>query len=180
MPHKKIKQFFKYIVVDLLLAALIAFLLINYVISAVKVEGESMSPLLQDRDRVFISKLGVRRGKIARFDIVVIDAIGGGRKPLVKRVIGMPGEIVEMRQGEVYINYRLLTQGFLGQRPAAGGDTPAFKPLLIPKDHYFVLGDNRGVSRDSRTLGPIPKNRIQGKIFFRYWPLSRLGKVEAE
>ncbi len=177
MALEKFKHFFKYIVIDILLAALISFLLINYVVSAYRISGASMNTLLRDGDRVFISKLGIREKSLHRFDIIVHYKPDRPDQSVLKRIIGLPGEVIEIRKGNVYINDQALAQPFLPQAAAASSRSD-LSPLLIPHGHYFVLGDNRADSLDSRLFGPVPLRYIQGKVFFRYWPFNRFGKIE--
>jgi len=179
VANAKAKHVLKYVLIDILLAALISFFLINYVISAYKISGASMNPVLADGERILISKLPVRRGHIKRFDIVVFYRPDEPEKTLIKRVIALPEEIIEIRQGDVYVNYQPLSQSFLDRdRPwPEGVPLPELKPLLIPKGHYFVLGDHRAVSRDSRLFGPVPQKYIIGKGVFRYWPFARIGSI---
>jgi signal peptidase I len=177
MAESRFKHFVKYVVIDILLAALISFFLINYVVSAFKIDGDSMKPLLRAGERVLISKLAVRRGNLRRFDIVVMYKPDEPDKSLIKRIIGLPGEIIEIRGGDVLINDKPLKQAFDGD--AAAAKSPGdMKALLIPRGMYFVMGDNRGVSFDSRLFGPVPQKYIFGKAFFRYWPPAVLGKIE--
>jgi signal peptidase I len=179
MTRDAFRRFLKYMLIDVFLAALLAYFLINYVVSAYRVDGDSMQPLLRDADRILIAKLAVRRGDVERFDVVVFYRPDEPEKSLIKRVIGLPGEIVELRDGEVYVNDQPLKQPFYGDDD--GGRSRALqdlKPLLIPRGHYFVLGDNRPVSLDSRHFGPVPEKYIFGKAVYRYWPFADLGRFE--
>lgn len=177
MAESRFRHFVKYVVIDILLAALISFFLINYVVSAFKIEGDSMKPLLRAQERILISKLAVRKNSLRRFDIVVLYKPDEPEKSLVKRIIGLPGEIVEIRDGEVLVNDKPLRHlpGGEGGGALAPDD---MKALLIPRGTFFVMGDNRGISFDSRLFGPVPQKYIFGKAFFRYWPFARFGKIE--
>ncbi|MBN2346167.1 MAG: signal peptidase I [Candidatus Aminicenantes bacterium] len=177
MAESRLRRFIKYVVIDILLAALISFFLINYVVSAFKIEGDSMKPLLRAGERVLISKLSVRKGHLRRFDIVVLYKPDEPDKSLIKRIIGLPGEVVEIRAGDVLINDKPITQA-VGGDPGAGPSPMEMKALLIPQGMYFVLGDNRRISFDSRLFGPVPQKYIFGKAFFRYWPPAAMGKIE--
>jgi signal peptidase I len=177
MAESRLRHFVKYVVIDILLAALISFFLINYVVSAFKIEGDSMRPLLRDQERVLISKLAVRKGGLHRFDIVVLYKPDEPDKSLIKRIIGLPGEIIEIRGGNVVINDKPLKQPF-GESPGDAKSPSDMKALLIPRGTYFVMGDNRSVSFDSRLFGPVPQKYIFGKAFFRYWPVAVFGKIE--
>lgn len=178
MKDHKFKRYFKYVALNILIAAVVSILLINYVAAAYKIKGHSMHSVLKDQERVIISKLGVKNGNIKRFDIVVLNKPNEPGKSIVKRVIGLPGEIIEIKKGDIYINYKKLEQPFLNGKRGLNYQGDNMKPLLIQEGHYFVLGDNRAVSQDSRIFGPVPGKYIDGKTIFRYWPLSRFGKIE--
>ena len=178
MATSRIKHFFKYVVIDLLLAALISFFLINYVVSAYKIEGDSMKPLLRDQERILISKLAINRENLHRFDIVVLFKPDEPEKSLVKRIIGLPEEIIEIRAGNVYINDKPLKESLNSDNPEATKSPDDMKGLLIPQGMFFVMGDNRRISLDSRLFGPVPQKYIFGKAFFRYWPFAAIGKIE--
>jgi signal peptidase I len=178
MAESRFRHFVKYVVIDILLAALISFFLINYVVSAFKIEGDSMEPLLRAQERILISKLAIRRENLRRFDIVVLYKPDEPEKSLVKRIIGLPGEIIEIRAGDVFINDKAVKQIPGGGNPDAAKSPSDMKALLIPRGMFFVMGDNRGVSLDSRLFGPVPQKYIFGKAFFRYWPFARFGRIE--
>jgi signal peptidase I len=177
MAESRFRHFVKYVVIDILLAALISFFLINYVVSAFKIEGDSMRPLLRDQERVLISKLAVRKGNLRRFDIVVLYKPDEPDKSLIKRIVGLPGEIIEIRGGELLINDKPLKQ-VAGGGPGAERAPSDMKALLIPRGTYFVMGDNHSISFDSRQFGPVPQKYIFGKAFFRYWPPAVMGSIE--
>ena len=177
MTANKLKHFFKYVVIDILLAALISFFLINYVVSAYRVEGDSMKPLLCDQERILISKLAINRENLHRFDIVVLFKPDEPEKSLVKRIIGLPEEIIEIRAGDVYINDKPLKQFSDSDDPEAMKSPDDMKALLIPQGMFFVMGDNRRVSLDSRLFGLVPQKYIFGKAFFRYWPFAAIGRI---
>ena len=178
MTTSRIKHFFKYVVIDLLLAALISFFLINYVVSAYKIEGDSMKPLLCDQERILISKLAINRENLHRFDIVVLFRPDEPDKSLIKRIVGLPEEIIEIRSGEVFINDKLLKQPLPNDNPEAMKSPDDMKALLIPNGMFFVMGDNRRISLDSRSFGLVPQKYIFGKAFFRYWPFAAIGMIE--
>jgi signal peptidase I len=178
MATNRLKHFFKYVVIDILLAALISFFLINYVVSAYKIEGDSMKPLLRDQERILISKLAVNRKNLHRFDIVVLFKPDEPDKSLVKRIIGLPEEIIEIRAGDVYINDKPLKQPLNNDNPEATKSPEDMKALLIPQGMFFVMGDNRLISLDSRRFGLVPQKYIFGKAFFRYWPFASIGKIK--
>lgn len=142
------------------------------------VSGSSMYPTLHNGDRMFMSKLG----DIQRFDVVVLKAPDED-KEYIKRVIGMPGDEISMKEGVLYINGKRVEQPFINQEPLAHQtvfiDDFTLLSLIgdskVPADQYFVLGDNRGVSRDSRIIGFVDKKAIEGKAVFTFWPLDRIG-----
>ncbi|UCH96275.1 MAG: signal peptidase I [Candidatus Aminicenantes bacterium] len=177
MEKRKIKQYLKYIIINLLIAAGVSIFLITYVASAYKIEGNSMETVLSDQERVIISKWRVKNN-INRYDIIVLYKPDEPKKSIIKRVIGLPGEIIEIREGDVYINGKKLREPYLPNQKDIMFRSINMKPLLIQKDHYFVIGDNRPVSQDSRVFGPVSQKYIYGKTIFRYWPFSRFGKVE--
>lgn len=129
---------------------------------------------------VFIEELKVDNSIVAKFkrlyeDMFVKISRGEGRMRLVKRVIGLPGDIIDIKNGFVYINDVQAVEPYLEVPTNATGLT---YPLIVPEGEYFCLGDNRTVSRDSREFGPVPIENIEGKVLFRFWPLSKLGFVK--
>ncbi|MCS7039304.1 MAG: signal peptidase I, partial [Caldilineales bacterium] len=140
---------------------------------ATRVEGYSMEPTLHGHQRLVIEKLSYRLHLPRRGDIVVIRVPGYGREMLIKRVIGLPGETIEVRGGQVLINGVPLAEPYL--RTVTRGDYP---PTRIPDDAIFVMGDNRNNSNDSRAFGPIPLDAVVGKAWLRYWPPGDIGLVE--
>jgi signal peptidase I len=128
-----------------------------------------------NQERIFVNKFVYRFTEIHRGDIVVFWYPLDHRKSFIKRVIGLPGDVVQLKGGKVYINDRLLEEPYL-QREFA--DQESYLPVAVQEGHYYVLGDNRGSSNDSRSWGLVPQENIFGKAVFRYWPLSRLGTIE--
>jgi signal peptidase I len=159
---------------DLVLSSLLALVVILFLYRPVKVEGTSMMPGLEDQERVFISqsfyRLGV--GSLERGDTVVFWFPGDPTKSFIKRVVGLPGDRVEMRLGQVWVNGRPLSEPYVPEEYRDRGSTPA---LVVPPNYYWVLGDHRSSSNDSRSWGPVPRSAIYGKAVFAYWPIERLG-----
>lgn len=158
-------------------AAVITIILMRFFITAYRIEGISMKPVLNQNDRVIISKRAIKENQIKRFDIVVLYKPNQYRTSLVKRVVGLPGETIRIHQGEVFINREKISFppgriNLLQKDLAVRLDS-----LVIPPGQYFVMGDNFTISNDSRNFGTIPKNHIRGKVVFRYWPLSKFGKM---
>ena len=161
-------------VAETVIPAVIIALVINlFLAQATQVLGQSMEPNLHTAQRVVVEKVtyrffhGPRRG-----DIVVID-LPGQTEMLIKRVLGLPGETVEVRGGEVYIEGEQVDEPW-AVRPGGGN----YGPHTIPPLHVFVLGDNRGASNDSRNFGPVPIDHVVGHAWFSYWPPEYVGFVE--
>lgn len=161
---------------DLTLSVILAVVVILFIYQPVKVEGTSMMPALVDQERIFINKFIYRFGigKIERSDTVVFWFPGDPSKSYIKRVIGLPGDTVEVRQGTVYVNGRALVEDYV---PPEYRDQVSSPRQVVPEDHYFVLGDHRSSSNDSRAWGPVHRRQIYGKAVFVYWPLERFGPV---
>jgi len=150
-------------------AVLLAFLVQFFLAQPTVVYGQSMEPNLSPRQRLIIDKVSYRLARPKRHDIVVID-LPTMEQLLVKRIIGLPGETLEMSNGTIYVNGMPLEDSFSNQG-MSGYEISAF-PL---GDHeYFVLGDNRGNSNDSRSFGPVSDEYFVGRVWLRYWPLNQL------
>ena len=164
-------------VVIILFAFLAAFILRLFFFQTFYIPSASMYPTLQVGDRILVSKISVELGTINRGDILVFrrppneDCGGAQVNDLVKRVIGLPNEMIWSSGQTIYINGTVLKQPWTHE-PL--GSTPITKQR-IPKDSYFMMGDNEGLSCDSRYWGPIQHSYIVGKVFFRIWPFSRMG-----
>lgn len=161
---------------DLTLSVLIALVVILFLYQPVKVEGTSMMPALQDQERVFINKFVYRLGlgEVSRGDTVVFWFPGDPSKSYIKRVIGLPGDVVEVRSGTVFVNQKALDEPYV---PEEYRDRQSVTVMRVPEGHYYVLGDHRSSSNDSRSWGPVPREAIYGKAVFAYWPLAKLGTV---
>jgi signal peptidase I len=160
---------------DIVLAFLFAVLIVIFVIQPVKVEGTSMQPRLVDQERIFVNRFIYRFSEIHRGDIVVFWYPRDRSKSFIKRVMGVPGDEVEIRRGSVYLNGRKLDEPYLDPQFC---DHDSLGRRIVPPDQYFVLGDHRSSSNDSRNWGFVPRELIYGKAVFRYWPISRAGRVE--
>lgn len=160
-------------ILETILPALVIVVLVNvFLAQATRVEGQSMQPSLQSDERLVIEKLSYHLHPPQRGDIIVLRLADRSSNPLIKRVIGLPGETVEIRDGRVYINGQMLEEPYVTQ--SASGSMP---PRVISPGHVFVLGDNRDYSNDSRTFGEVPFENIVGRAWFRYWPLNEIGFV---
>ena len=163
-------------VVILVAALTVAIVVKTFLIQAFYIPSGSMEPTLHPGDRVLVNKLSYDLHPIHRGDIVVFrrppsEAGDTTIRDLIKRVIGLPGDRIEARDGVVYINGQALKEPYL----PAGTVTTTLPLTTVPSGQYFVLGDNRGNSKDSRFIGPIPGHLIVGRAFVRVWPLSGLG-----
>jgi signal peptidase I len=169
-------------------AILVAVLLRTFVVATYSIPSGSMEPTLQIGDRIVVNKLSYHLHGVDRTNIVVFstppneECAGPPVADLVKRVIGLPGEIISLHDGNVYINGRLLPEPFLppdirnDTYPGPSSDAYALKHAYrIPAGDVYVMGDNRSNSCDSRYWGPIPESSIVGKVDLRIWPLSRIG-----
>jgi signal peptidase I len=161
---------------DLVIAVGLAVVIIVFFYQPVKVEGTSMTPLLSDQERIFINKFAYRLGTIERGDVVVFWYPLDTAKSFIKRVVGLPGDLVEMREGRVYINSKLLAEPYL---PAEFMDFSGYGPLRVQPGEYFLMGDHRASSNDSRMFGPVPASYIYGKAVFAYWPMAQFGAIPA-
>ncbi len=133
-----------------------------------------MMPNLLDQERLFINQFSYKFGGIHRGDTVVFWFPGDTTKSYIKRVIGIPGDTVSVDHGTVILNGKSLREGYV---PAEYRDHASMEPLRIPKDQFFVLGDHRSSSNDSRMWGLVPKSYIYGKAVFVFWPLGHVGSI---
>ena len=160
---------------DIMFAFAIAIFIVIFVVQPVKVEGTSMQPQLVDQERIFVNRFIYRFQDISRGDIVVFWYPKDNRKSFIKRVLGVPGDEVEIRRGSVFINGNKVEEPYL--KPEFR-DNKSFGKVIVPPDNFFVLGDHRNSSNDSRSWGYVARELIYGKAIFSYWPVSRLGLVE--
>jgi signal peptidase I len=161
---------------DLAFSILIAVVLIVFIYQPVKVEGTSMMPTLTDKERIFINKFTYRfgLGEIQRGDTVVFWYPLDSSKSYIKRVIGLPGDRVRLDDGEVYVNGQKLSEEYV---PVEFRDHFTREEERVPTGKYFVLGDHRSSSSDSRNWGYVPRENIYGKAVFVYWPLNMMGRL---
>lgn len=161
---------------DVAVALLLAMLIIVFLYQPVKVEGTSMAPLLSDQERIFINKFVYRFEPIHRGDVVVFWYPLDTSKSFIKRVIGLPGDTIDIRAGELYVNEKHIAEPYV---PPSYFDDSSYGPIQIPPDEYFVMGDHRDSSNDSRIFGPVPRKYIYGKAVFAYWPFKEFGEISA-
>lgn len=165
-------RFMRNIVEISLQTAILTFVIIYFVAQATVVHGQSMEPNLYTGQRLIVEKISYRLDTPHRGDIVVVE-IEGFDVPLIKRVIGLPGELVEVRQNYVYINGEMLSEDYLPVLRQRN-----YGPYLVPEGEIFVMGDNRNVSNDSRYFGAVSIEQIVGKAWVSYWPLEDIGLVD--
>jgi signal peptidase I len=161
---------------DLLLILCFVVIIMVFLYQPVKVEGTSMAPLISDQERIFINKIVYRFEPISRGDVVVFWYPLDRSKSFIKRVIGLPGETVDIRQGRVYLNGDRLVETYV---PPRYFDASNFGPVRVPAGEYFVMGDHRDSSNDSRVFGTVPAGYIYGKAVFAYWPMDQFGSLTA-
>ncbi|MEP6911557.1 MAG: signal peptidase I [bacterium] len=168
---------------DLVFALMIAALVVVFIVQPVKVEGTSMLPRLHDGERIFVNKLIYYdeyrwAPKVDRGDIVVFWFPDDPSKSYIKRVVGLPGDTIEMRDGTVRVNGSQIDERYLDPRFNVSSKSQA--PVYVRPNYYFVMGDNRDNSSDSRSWGLVPKKYIYGKALFRYWPLNVASVIHHE
>jgi len=167
---------------DIVLIIAVFILFGVFIAQPVVVEGTSMLPQLHDGERLLVNKLvyykiqSVGWGHLERGDIVVFWYPKDPEKSYVKRIIGLPGETVEVREGLILIDNQMLNETYLDADH--NQSLPSFPPRKVDEHHYFVMGDNRDNSSDSRYWGLVPEKYIYGKAFFRYWKPSNVGFLE--
>jgi signal peptidase I len=159
---------------DLFFSVVLAVIVILFLYQPVKVEGTSMMPTLDDQERIFINKFVYRFHfeNINRGDTVVFWFPGDPTKSYIKRVIGVPGDRLEVNNGTVVVNGRALVEDYV---PSEFRDQNSLPVQTVPADEYFVLGDHRSSSNDSRSWGMVPRSYIYGKAVFIYWPFDKMG-----
>ncbi len=156
---KFIKEIYPYVII-----LIVVVLFRTFIATPVKVDGVSMYPTLKGNEFLILNKLG----KIDRYDIVVVDEI---EDDIIKRVVGMPNETIEITNGNIYINGKKIKDN------QKNGETSSYDKITLKSDEYFVLGDNRENSKDSRMIGPIKKKDIKGTTNFIIFPFSKIGKI---
>ena len=161
---------------DLAVALGLALVIIVFLYQPVKVEGTSMAPLLSDQERIFINKFVYRFEPIERGDVVVFWYPRDHSKSFIKRVVGLPGETIEIRAGRVYVDHKEWKEPYV---PFSYLDDLSYPPVQIPDDSYFVMGDHRDSSNDSRVFGPVARQNIYGKAVFAYWPVDHFGSLNS-
>jgi signal peptidase I len=159
---------------DLVVSVAISAFIIIFLYQPVRVEGTSMLPMLEDQDRLFINKIAYRVGDIHAGDVVVFQYPRDHTKSYIKRVIALPGDDLRIDHGQVYVNGVLLKEAYV---PSRFSDDRSLAETVLPPRKYFVMGDHRSISSDSRDFGPVDRDLIYGKAAFVYWPMEQVGVV---
>jgi signal peptidase I len=164
-------------VIEFLVILLVSFTLVfgfvrPFVVEAFYIPSESMVPTLRVGDRVLVNKFIYRFTEPQRGDIVVFESVEGGREDLIKRVVGVPGDEISVRRGRLFVNGEPERERYVNKKYP---DSSSSAPTTVPEGHVFVMGDNRANSRDSRYFGAVPKKKIEGEAFLRFWPPDRIG-----
>jgi signal peptidase I len=159
---------------DIGISVIASLIIVTVLYQPVRVEGTSMQPGLRDQDRLFIDKFFFRFEKISRGDVVVFHYPRDPEKSYIKRVIALPGDSIFIDHGRVWVNDEPLDEPYVPHRYL---DTRSMPEILIPSGDYFVMGDHRSISSDSRDFGPVDRDLIYGKATFIYWPADNMGVV---
>jgi signal peptidase I len=159
---------------DIVISLAVSAFFIIFLYQPVKVEGTSMLPTLEDQERVFINKFVYRLESIQRGDVIVFRYPRDTSKSYIKRVIAVPGDRVRIEDGLVFVNDRQIAENYV---PQMYEDVRSYSETVVPPHSYFVMGDHRNLSNDSRDFGPVDERYIYGKAVFGYWPFTKLGKL---
>lgn len=165
---------------EIVIALLIVWFILTFVAQNNQVRGTSMQPTVYANDTIIVNKFIYRFRDPARGDIIVFPTMEEGKEVfLIKRIVGLPGDVVDIRDGAVYINDKLLEESYISVTTSTADGQVVF-PMTVPKGEYFVLGDNRMVSKDSRylSIGTVPRSDIVGKASLRIWPFDSIGVIE--
>jgi signal peptidase I len=157
-----------------MIASAASVFMVLFLYQPVRVEGTSMLPRLEDRDRLFINKFVYHFAAIERGDVVVFHYPRDPEKSYIKRVIALPGDRLRIDRGRVYVNGKLLKEPYV---PPEYRDNRSVAGMAIPAESYYMMGDHRSISSDSRDFGPVDRSLIYGKAVFVYWPARDVGVV---
>jgi signal peptidase I len=165
--------------VEFLVILAVAFVLVfgfvrPFVLEAFRIPSESMVPTLLVGDRVFVNKFIYRLTEPERGDVVVFESVNGGEEDLIKRIVALAGDEVEVRNGTLLVNGEAREEPYLNRNLPFND---SYGPSEVPEGHVFVMGDNRANSADSRVFGPLPIENIEGEAFVRFWPPLRIGSL---
>lgn len=170
---KKAKGWFRETVETVVIAFILAMIIRTFVVQVFWIPSSSMEPTLDIKDRIVANKFIYWFQPPARGDVIVFKSLEAPPRDFIKRIIGLPGDVLELREGAVYINGQKLDES----RHPMNQDDMNFGPITVPPDHYFMMGDNRPASADSRYWGPLPKKNIKGQAFIIIWPFRHFGLI---
>lgn len=154
-------------------AIIAALLIITFVFQIILVDGPSMMNTLQDGERMFVTKINYRFHDPERFDVVVCHFPERGRENFVKRIVGVPGDTIAVRNGQLYVNGEMVQEDYIDYPPQY-----TMEEVTVAEGHYFVLGDNRAVSNDSHIVGQLTRDQIVGEVQAVIWPLSAIRTIQ--
>lgn len=174
LPRRDAGSSWRALGLDVVLSVVVSVIIIFFLYQPVRVEGTSMLPSLEDQDRLIINKLAFHLGEIHRDDVVVFRYPRDETKSYIKRVIALPGDHLRIDHGRLYVNGKLTPEPYV---PARFEDDRSLPEMTVPAGEYFVMGDHRSISSDSREFGPVERNLIYGKAEFVYWPVDQAGVV---
>jgi len=169
---QKIREALWELLSSFLIAIILALLIVLFVAQTAKVEGISMMPSFHNNERIVVEKISYDRHPPQRGDVVVVKSPIDPQMRLIKRVIGLPGETIAVHDGLVFINNKPLVEPYLTQNTNG-----YLAPRRIPPLHYFLMGDNRNMSLDSRMFGPVDRDAIIGRVWMAYWPPADIGII---
>jgi len=172
---KKILSFIWEIIEVVIIALIIVIPIRYFIFQPFLVYGQSMEPNFETGDYLIIDEISYRFREPQRGEVIVFISPQDFSKRYIKRIIGLPGEILEIKDGKVFINNKLLDEKSYFPQPI---ETPGNISIKLNKDEYFVLGDNRWASSDSRYWGPLNKKNIIGRVFLRAWPFTAFTKIK--
>lgn len=175
---RKVWEFIKDTTQVIFFAVILTFILRSFVVEARQIPSGSMIPTLQIGDRLLVDKITYKFGELNRKDIIVFAPppeaqVGEQKNDYIKRIIGLPGDEIEVTEGKVYLNGKEQKEPYINQQP-----TYNYGPAIVPEGELFVMGDNRNNSFDSHAWGFLPTNNVKGRAFFRFWPPNRMGVIE--
>jgi signal peptidase I len=159
---------------DLMVSLAISAFIIIFLYQPVKVEGTSMMPGLEDQERIFVNKFVYRWEPIQRGDIIVFRYPRDTSKSYIKRVVGIAGDHIRIETGQVYVNGEPVDEDYV---PTDYADARSYGEIVVPANSFFVLGDHRSMSNDSRDFGTVNERYVYGKAVFGYWPMEKLGRL---
>ena len=176
---EKAKKEIREWVVSLVSAAVVVLLVSNFLCTIIRVDGGSMLNTLHDGDRLYVNVLDMKLNGPERYDVVILH-YPGRKGNFVKRVIGLPGDTLEVKEGVLYINGEAVEEEYLAEERTQKfhGASSNFGPVEIPEDQYFVMGDHRDHSNDSRQVGLIDRDMFVGKATYIFWPFNRMGAIK--